>query len=45
MIEFADFLVLSANFGVDDVSSEQGDANGDGEVNFADFLLLSEAFG
>ena len=44
-VNFADFLLLSANFGRTEASWEQGDANGDRQVNFADFLLLSSNFG
>ena len=44
-IEFADFLVLSTNFGKDDASYDEGDVDGDGLVAFADFLLLSTNFG
>lgn len=41
-VDFADFLILSDNFGSE---SEDGDLNGDGKVDFADFLLLSDNFG
>lgn len=41
-VEFADFLILSVNFGTD---AEAGDLNDDGKVDFADFLLLSDNFG
>lgn len=45
-VEFADFLVLSANFGKQtDTTWDQGDADGDGTIGFADFLLLSSNFG
>lgn len=43
-VEFADFLVLSTNFGKAG-SYADGDADGDGLVAFADFLLLSTNFG
>ena len=45
-VAFADFLILSANFGkqVDAVWAD-GDFNGDGKIEFADFLILSENFG
>ena len=45
-VAFADFLILSANFGkqVDAVWAD-GDFNEDGRVEFADFLILSENFG
>ena len=46
VVDFADFLVLSANFGN---PTEYGVADGDidenGIVDFADFLLLSSNFG
>ncbi len=41
-VEFADFLILSENFGT---NAEDGDLDGNGEVGFADFLLLSNNFG
>jgi|GEM_PF-4767432 len=44
-VNFADFLVLSANFGAEVASREEGDVNGDGIVNFGDFLILSDEFG
>ncbi len=45
-VDFADFLVLSANFGRSaDVAFADGDFDEDGEVDFADFLLLSANFG
>ena len=45
-IDFADFLILSANYGkeVDAVWAE-GDFDGDGIVAFTDFLILSENYG
>ena len=46
-VEFADFLILSGNFG-NDVSGaghEQGDIDCNGKVEFADFLVLSGNFG
>ena len=43
-VEFADFLVLSANFG-NDGGWADGDFNASMTVDFADFLLLSENFG
>jgi len=44
-VEFADFLILSANFGslVDDHT--QGDIDCNGTVEFADFLVMSANFG
>lgn len=44
-IGFADFLLLSANFGEQDAGWQDGDVDGDGIVGFADFLLLSAVFG
>lgn len=44
-VSFADFLLLSANFGKAEVTWEQGDFDGDGGVSFADFLILSKNFG
>ena len=44
-VDFADFLILSQNFGKDDSSVTDGDLNQDGAVSFADFLILSERFG
>lgn len=44
-VGFADFLVLSANFGQEDVGYEGGDIDCDGFVGFADFLVLSSNFG
>lgn len=44
-VDFADFLILSSNFGQDVTPQEQGDIDGDGSVSFTDFLLLSAQFG
>lgn len=45
-VNFADFLILSANFGESTVNGvDDGDLNEDGRVDFADFLLLSAQFG
>lgn len=44
-VGFADFLMLSAQFGSNDAKWSDGDADGDGSVKFADFLLLSANFG
>ena len=44
-VSFADFLVLSSNFGNPAESHTEGDINCDGEVSFADFLVLSANFG
>lgn len=45
VVEFADFLVLSANFGRGEATRSQGDLDGSGKVDFADFLILSANFG
>jgi len=42
--DFADFLILSDNFGNNAGSREEGDINGDLVVDFADFLLFSTDF-
>ena len=42
---FADFLLLSANFGQEVDSHADGDIDCNGTVDFADFLLLSANFG
>ncbi len=46
-VDFADFLVMSSNFGEsrEDITWLDGDMDGDGSVSFADFLLLSANFG
>lgn len=45
-VDFADFLVLSANFGNDvDPAGSSGDIDGNGNVDFSDFLILSANFG
>lgn len=44
-VAFADFLVLSGNFGQPTQSYAEGDIDCDGEVAFADFLTLSSNFG
>ena len=43
-VGFADFLVLSANFGMAG-GPDAGDIDGDGSVGFPDFLVLSSNFG
>jgi len=43
-VDFADFLILSANFGQMG-ESLQGDIDSNGQVAFADFLILSANFG
>ncbi len=45
MVAFADFLILSNNFGQMVDSHEQGDIDCSGDVAFADFLILSNNFG
>lgn len=44
-VDFADFLILSANFGKSDKGWTAGNFDLDESVSFADFLLLSTAFG
>ena len=44
-VAFADFLILSNNFGTMVDPSTGGDLDGDGSVAFADFLILSDNFG
>ena len=44
-VAFADFLVLSSNFGSAGVGYPGGDIDVDGEVAFADFLAQSTNFG
>ncbi len=44
-VEFADFLVLSSNFGAEVDTYGEGDVNCDGQVAFDDFLVLSSTFG
>ena len=44
-VAFADFLVLSANFGLAVDANTGGDFDGDGMVGFPDFLVLSSNFG
>ncbi len=43
-IDFADFLILSSNFGNNDASSHDGDLNADRRVDFSDFLLFARQF-
>ena len=43
-VNFADFLILSANFGNTEAARADGDLDGDGQVAFADFLILSNNF-
>jgi len=44
-VDFADFLVVSGNFGKRRTGTHRGDLNADRTVDFADFLILSNAFG
>ena len=44
-VGFADFLVLSGNFGNEVSSHTEGDIDCDGSVGFSDFLALSANFG
>ena len=44
-VEFADFLILSGNFGTGVASHSEGDIDCNGMVEFADFLVLSGNFG
>jgi hypothetical protein len=44
-VNFADFLILSDNFGKDRQRWATGDLNGDGSTGMEDFLLLSQQFG
>ena len=43
-VTFADYLVLSANFGRMTAPSTDGDLDGDAIVGFADFLLFAQVF-
>jgi len=45
IVDFADFLVLSGNFGNEVPSHMEGDIDCNGIVEFADFLVLSGNFG
>lgn len=44
-VDFADFLVHSANFAAQDVGWASGNFDTDDEVSFTDFLVLSANFG
>lgn len=44
-IAFADFLILSANFGQAATDHTTGDIDCSGDIAFADFLILSSNFG
>ena len=44
-VDFADFVLLSANYGSVDAVWADGDFDNDGEVGFTDFLILSDSFG
>ncbi len=43
-VSFADFLILSGNFGLAGTNSD-GDADCNGTIGFADFLIMSSFFG
>ena len=43
-VDFDDFLLLAANFGLPGTWST-GDFDGDGTIQFADFLSLADSFG
>ena len=45
VVDFADFLIISVNFGQAVDSHFDGDVNCDGIVDFGDFLTLSSNFG
>lgn len=45
IVAFADFIVLSENFGSTDAKWRDGDMDGDGAVSFIDFLMLSNSYG
>jgi autotransporter-associated beta strand protein len=45
VVNFADFVRLSNNYGVADTGWYGGDFNGDGTTNFADFVRLSNNYG
>ena len=44
-VDFADFLVLSLNFGKADANWDEGNFDLGSDVDFADFLALSSLFG
>ena len=45
-VDFADFLILSAHFGVETTNDgPDADFDNDGQIGFSDFLLLSSNFG
>jgi hypothetical protein len=44
-VDFADYLILEANFGKSGMTNAQGDADGSGTVSFADYLVLEAQFG
>lgn len=45
IVSFADFLILSSNFGKTDAAFADGDFDGNGVIEFIDFLILSNNFG
>ncbi len=44
-VNFADYQVLEAHFGLTDQTVDTGDFNGDGLVSFADYQVLEAGFG
>lgn len=44
VVDFLDFLILADHFGHHDVTSREGDLDGDGEVSLADLALLQQDF-
>ena len=45
VVNFADFLKLSRNFGRKVGGKAEGDVDGDGVVGFPDFLRMAQTFG
>lgn len=45
VVDFADFIVLSGNYGTSPAGYADGDINGDGQVEFEDFVILADNFG
>lgn len=44
-VNFADFLILTTNFGASNPTAEMGDINKDGVIDLEDYLLLQQDFG
>ena len=45
MVDFVDFTIMSSNFGKKDTATDaEGDLDGDGAVDFSDFLILARNF-